>query len=136
LLIPNAEQLNLSSSVTKHKPIYNLTVRYRTPSARRRSSNAETWQTIELSAPFTKWFSAEGYFVAKPFQQWLASEIPVVGAADPGNVVKGVGEVRTVKVEEMKGVLDGLKTGSSVRETGSSVRETGSPATRTRKSKR
>ena len=129
MLISDAGQLSLSSSVTKHKPIYNLNVRYRTSSARSGSSNAETWQTIELAAPFTKWFSAEGYFVAKPFQQWLASEIPVVGAADPGNVVKGGGEVRTVKLEEMKGVVDGLKTGSS-------VRETGSPATRTRKSKR
>lgn len=39
----------------------------------------------------TRWFTADGYFVAKPFQQWLASEIPVVGAADPKNVVEEIG---------------------------------------------
>ena len=121
--------MSLSSSVTKHKPIYNLTVSYLDPSTKNSKPDSETWRTIELSAPFTKWFSADGYFVAKPFQQWLASEIPVVGEADPGNVVQGVGEVKTVKVEDMKGVLDELKTGTS-------VKESGSPATRTRRSKR
>jgi hypothetical protein len=39
----------------------------------------------------TRWFTSDGYFVAKPFQQWLASEIPVVGAADPNNVVEEIG---------------------------------------------
>jgi hypothetical protein len=39
----------------------------------------------------TRWFTADGYFVAKPFQQWLASEVPVVGAADPNNVVEEIG---------------------------------------------
>jgi len=39
----------------------------------------------------TRWFTADGYFVAKPFQQWLASEIPVIGAADPNNVVEEIG---------------------------------------------
>lgn len=29
--------------------------------------------------------------VARPFQQWLASEIPPIGAADPGNVVEEIG---------------------------------------------
>ncbi|KAI9845136.1 MAG: hypothetical protein M1830_007562, partial [Pleopsidium flavum] len=125
----NGGQLTLSSFVTKHTPIYNLTVRYLNPSARNSNTTSEQWQTVELSAPFTKWFSADGYFVAKPFQQWLASEIPVVGQADPANVVKGAGEVKTVELEDIKGVLDGLKTVPS-------VKESGSPATRSRKSKR
>lgn len=43
----------------------------------------------------TRWFTADGYFVAKPFQQWLASEIPVVGAADPNNVVEEIGRGST-----------------------------------------
>ena len=39
----------------------------------------------------TRWFTSDGYFVAKPFQQWLASEVPVIGAADPNNVVEEIG---------------------------------------------
>ena len=39
----------------------------------------------------TRWFTSDGYFIAKPFQQWLASEIPVIGAADPNNVVEEIG---------------------------------------------
>jgi hypothetical protein len=39
----------------------------------------------------TRWFTADGFFVAKPFQQWLASEVPVIGAADPNNVVEEIG---------------------------------------------
>jgi hypothetical protein len=39
----------------------------------------------------TRWFTADGFFTAKPFQQWLASEVPVIGAADPGNVVEEIG---------------------------------------------
>ena len=39
----------------------------------------------------TRWFTSDGYFVAKPFQQWLASEVPVIGAADPSYVVEEFG---------------------------------------------
>jgi hypothetical protein len=48
-------------------------------------------QTLHIRAPFTRWFTSDGYFVAKPFQQWLASEVSVVGAADPNNVVEEIG---------------------------------------------
>lgn len=40
------------------------------------------WETLEIEAPFTRWFTADGEFVAKPFQQWLASAVPVIGKAD------------------------------------------------------
>jgi hypothetical protein len=39
----------------------------------------------------TRWFTSDGYFTAKPFQQWLASEVPIIGAADPNNVVEEIG---------------------------------------------
>lgn len=32
-----------------------------------------------------QWFTADGFFVAKPFQQWLASGVPLIGEADPKN---------------------------------------------------
>ena len=70
-------QLSISSSVAKHTPIYNLIVRYQ-------NSSGKEEQT-EISSRFTRWFDHDGFFVAKPFQQWLASEIPAVGQADPAN---------------------------------------------------
>ncbi|KAL6720710.1 hypothetical protein ACLMJK_002635 [Lecanora helva] len=73
--------LSIASSVTKHTPIYNLTVRYQ-------DSNKQP-KTLELSSPFTRWFDADGVFVAKPFQQWLASEIPLVGQVDPQKQIDG-----------------------------------------------
>lgn len=53
--------------------------------------NSNPSQTIHIRAPFTRWFTSDGYFIAKPFQQWLASEVPVIGAADPNNVVEEIG---------------------------------------------
>ncbi|KAM0793884.1 signal peptidase complex subunit 2, partial [Usnea florida] len=70
-------QLSIASSVAKHNPIYNITVDY---------SNADgEVKRLEFSSPFTRWFDVNGFFVAKPFQQWLASEIPIVGQVDPTN---------------------------------------------------
>jgi hypothetical protein len=46
----------------------------------------------------TRWFTADGYFIAKPFQQWLASEVPVIGAADPNNVVEEIGRGNAAEV--------------------------------------
>lgn len=63
--------------MAKHTPVYNITVEYSNP-------NGET-QTLELSSPFARWFDVNGFFVAKPFQQWLASEIPLIGQVDPKN---------------------------------------------------
>jgi hypothetical protein len=48
----------------------------------------------------TRWFTSDGYFVAKPFQQWLASEVPVIGAADPNNVVEEIGRGSTGGVDQ------------------------------------
>ncbi|KAH7379222.1 microsomal signal peptidase 25 kDa subunit-domain-containing protein [Phaeosphaeria sp. MPI-PUGE-AT-0046c] len=77
-------RVRISSHTKKHIPIYECDVTF-TPSG---SSLA---QTISIRAPMTRWFTADGYFVAKPFQQWLASEVPVIGEADPNNVVEEIG---------------------------------------------
>lgn len=71
------KSLSIGSSVAKHTPTYNITVEYSNP-------KGET-QTLKLSSPFTRWFDIDGFFVAKPFQQWLASEIPLIGQVDTKN---------------------------------------------------
>ncbi|KAF2197806.1 hypothetical protein GQ43DRAFT_190151 [Delitschia confertaspora ATCC 74209] len=110
-------RIKISSSVKKHIPIYNLSVTFQpTPY----SSNPP--QTIKIRAPFTRWFSSDGYFIAKPFQQWLASEIPVVGAADPSKVVEEIGRGNQSEAERVLNVgsgnvlevLEQLKRGAGV----------------------
>lgn len=42
--------------------------------------------SFELARPFTEWFNEAGFFVPGPFQEFLASNVPVVGKADPKRV--------------------------------------------------
>jgi hypothetical protein len=83
---PPPLQIRIQTSTKKHIPIYECDVTY-TPAPY--SSNPQ--QKLHIRAPLTRWFTADGYFIAKPFQQWLASEIPIIGAADPNNVVEEIG---------------------------------------------
>lgn len=71
----------MASKTKKHDPTYYLTV---TTSP----SSGSTPNTKELKTPFTTWFTADGFFVAQPFQQWLASGVQEIGDADAKNVVK------------------------------------------------
>ena len=68
-------QISLASKTKKHDPKYYLTVSVTSSS----SATPSTWQ---LACPFTTWFTADGYFVAQPFQQWLAGSIVVIGDVD------------------------------------------------------
>jgi hypothetical protein len=70
-------QVSIFSKVKKHEPTYYLEVVTHLPNS--------TPSTREMKVPFTTWFTADGYFVAKPFQQWLASSVEVVGDADKKN---------------------------------------------------
>ncbi|MCJ1246184.1 hypothetical protein MMC30_003389 [Trapelia coarctata] len=82
--------ISIASSVTKHTPIYKLTVRY----SEAGKNEAFDWETLGIEAPFTRWFTADGQFIAKPFQQWLASTVPVIGQADSASTgKKGVPQV-------------------------------------------
>ncbi|KAL8670991.1 MAG: hypothetical protein Q9168_004483 [Polycauliona sp. 1 TL-2023] len=92
--------VSIASSVTKHKPIYNLQVRY--------EKLGEEPKKLKISAPFTRWFDSDGYFVATPFQQWLATEIPAVGEADPKKVDRAGGKLaeRPAEVSPVKGSAD------------------------------
>lgn len=71
-------QISIASKTKKHDPTYYLTVTT-TPS---KGQNSITQQ---LQTSFTTWFTADGYFVTKPFQQWLASGVDAIGDADLKN---------------------------------------------------
>ena len=70
-------QVSISSKTKKHDPTYYLTVEVTNP-----GSTPSSWQ---IKSPFTTWFTADGYFVAKPFQQWLATSIDAIGELDSKN---------------------------------------------------
>jgi signal peptidase complex subunit 2 len=70
-------KVSISSKMKKHDPTYYLTVTTTTP-----SKGESSWQ---IRAPFTTWFTADGFFVAKPFQQWLASSVEAIGDVDGKN---------------------------------------------------
>ncbi|KAL8695655.1 MAG: hypothetical protein Q9224_003258 [Gallowayella concinna] len=118
----NNTLISIASSVTKHKPIYNLQVRYNEPGKKP--------QVLKLSAPFTRWFDSDGYFVATPFQHWLATQIPVVGKADPQKVDKSAG----VKGQDQ--VMEARQNMGSEEPTGPAADGASSSGARSRKSKK
>ena len=114
----------MASSVTKHTPIYNLTVAYTNPKGEEKR--------LELSSPFTRWFDTDGFFIAKPFQQWLASEVPLIGQIDTKNKIgnpkaNGTSEATAVVVEQK------IDTQTPKKTTG---REMAPPSTRARKGRK
>lgn len=93
----------MSTRTEKHKPTYFVTARWK-------GRGSGEWKEKNVQAEFTRWFTRDGVFVAKPFQQWLASEIPVVGDADPNNVVEEIG--RGSGAEKASGIdLSSLSAG-------------------------
>lgn len=120
------KQLSIASSVTKHTPIYSIVVEY---------SNAQGERNkLELCSPFTRWFDVNGFFVAKPFQQWLAAEIPLIGQVDPKS--KG-GDARLAAtsngVVEIAGSVEQEKNDTPKKSTSSDAAPTNS---RSRRGKR
>ncbi|EKG22045.1 Signal peptidase complex subunit 2 [Macrophomina phaseolina MS6] len=113
----DGRKLEIASRVEKNLPIYHMTVRF-TSSDKKNSKNT-LWQEIHISAPFTRWFTADGYLATKPFQQFIASEIPIVGAADPDNVVeeigRGTGSTNEIRVDgtNVQDVLNQLRAGGA-----------------------
>ncbi|KAF2151362.1 hypothetical protein K461DRAFT_217743, partial [Myriangium duriaei CBS 260.36] len=72
-------KITISSWTKKLDPTYRLKVRHASSSA------GTDWKETEITAPFSRWFTADGFIVPQPFQQWLASSVPLVAEADPKN---------------------------------------------------
>lgn len=102
-------QIAIASKTKKNDPTYYLTVTTSSPE----SGSPSTWQ---IKAPFTTWFTADGYFVAKPFQQWLATSIETVGEADSKNAATA--EKKMVDAEISQGDEAVGATGADVGGTG------------------
>ncbi|OHE93583.1 microsomal signal peptidase 25 kDa subunit [Colletotrichum orchidophilum] len=75
---PSGEKVNIATSTKKNVPTYNMKITLT-------SKNGEN-KIINLSNPFNQWFDSQGRFVAVPFQEILATNIPAVGKLDPKRV--------------------------------------------------
>ncbi|KAF4919912.1 Signal peptidase complex subunit SPC2 [Colletotrichum viniferum] len=75
---PSGEKINIATSTKKNVPIYNMKITI-TP------KNGAS-KTLELAKPFNQWFDSQGHFVATPFQEILATNIPTIGKLDPKRV--------------------------------------------------
>ncbi|KAF5517182.1 Signal peptidase complex subunit SPC2 [Colletotrichum aenigma] len=75
---PSGEKINIATSTKKNVPIYNMKITI-TP------KNGAS-KTLELAKPFNQWFDSQGHFVASPFQENLATNIPTIGKLDPKRV--------------------------------------------------
>ncbi|OJD17071.1 hypothetical protein AJ78_02820 [Emergomyces pasteurianus Ep9510] len=76
------EKLQISSSTKKHSPLYTLRIRHT-------SKSGAVFQDATVSAPFSKWFSADGAFHPEPFKHWLNSEIKALKGLDLASGDKG-----------------------------------------------
>ncbi|OAQ96696.1 hypothetical protein LLEC1_06390 [Akanthomyces lecanii] len=77
---PSGDKITISTTTKKNIPIYNLGI---TVSPKRA---AEKPQTYALARDFAGWFDEVGFFVAAPFQEMLASAVPLIGKQDPKRV--------------------------------------------------
>jgi len=105
----NGQQLIISTKTKKHDPLYRLTARYTSP-------NSSTLKEMSIEAPVMRWFTADGFFIAKPFQQWLASSIPLIGQLDPTNAsetgAQSSAQEQTIDPSVLQAALDGFATGT------------------------
>lgn len=74
------ERIEIQSATKKNVPIYNLTIIVT-------GAGKGASKEIKLSRPFREWFDKEGAFIPLPFQQMFASNVDVIGTADPKRVV-------------------------------------------------
>ncbi|KAK5132751.1 hypothetical protein LTR08_008636 [Meristemomyces frigidus] len=77
--VRGGKKISIASKTNKHDPTYHLAV------------TDAAGATREVQAPFTAWFTADGFFVARPFQQWLARSVGAIGEADAKNAASDAG---------------------------------------------
>ncbi|KAG5952742.1 hypothetical protein E4U53_000012 [Claviceps sorghi] len=80
---PSGETITIRTKTKKNDPTYYLTV----------LTQGKTGgpQESAVSGSFAEWFDETGRFVAKAFQEFLASSVPAVGKQDPKRI-KGVAQ--------------------------------------------
>ncbi|SPN97775.1 related to signal peptidase 18 KD subunit [Cephalotrichum gorgonifer] len=108
---PSGEAITIATSTKKYDPTYTVTIS--TPTS-----------TTTFSRSFADWFDEQGRFVTVPFQQMLASAVPLIGVADPKRVVsekdsaaqideRGAGALEGASPEVLEAILEASRGVSS-----------------------
>jgi hypothetical protein len=79
-------QISIASTSKKYSHIYTLEIAV-TDVIDDSSKEAPKPVVTKVERSFTNWFDESGLFVAKPFQEFLASSVPLIGKHDPKRVV-------------------------------------------------
>ncbi|KAJ4151499.1 hypothetical protein LMH87_012192 [Akanthomyces muscarius] len=79
---PSGDKITISTTTKKNVPIYNLGITV----SPKRTTATDRPQTYTLAKEFAGWFDEVGFFVAAPFQEMLASAVPLIGKQDPKRV--------------------------------------------------
>ncbi|UNI25089.1 hypothetical protein JDV02_010793 [Purpureocillium takamizusanense] len=82
---PSGEKITIKTATKKNDPTYRLTISVE-PNSKNAGAGAAPPEVVELSTPFTAFFDETGRFVAQPFQEALASAVPLIGRRDPKRV--------------------------------------------------
>jgi signal peptidase complex subunit 2 len=90
---PCGSTIRISTKTEKHVPIYNLAITVT-------GKEGKEGKEIKLKKPFTGWFDKSGAFHSLPFQQMFASNVSLIGEADPGKVVEK--KKQTVTIDDGK----------------------------------
>ncbi|KAM3505410.1 hypothetical protein MY10362_002960 [Beauveria mimosiformis] len=77
---PSGDKITISTTTKKNVPVYNLEITVQPKRA------GEKTQKYSLAKKFAGWFDEVGFFVAAPFQEMLASAVPLIGKQDPKRV--------------------------------------------------
>lgn len=106
-------QITVASATKKLDPTYRLSITITDKSAKSR--------IIEVAKPFASFFDESGYFVAAPFQQILATAVPVVGKLDPKRIKSESQDMLNANPELLDAILaanSGSATGAEAAEGG------------------
>ncbi|KAL6694564.1 microsomal signal peptidase 25 kDa subunit domain-containing protein [Trichoderma pleuroticola] len=112
-ITPSGEKITVASATKKLDPTYRLSITVTDKSAKSR--------IIEVAKPFASFFDESGYFVAAPFQQILATAVPVVGKLDPKRIKSESQDMLNANPELLDAILaanSGSATGAEAAEGG------------------
>ncbi|KAK4073375.1 uncharacterized protein Triagg1_5201 [Trichoderma aggressivum f. europaeum] len=112
-ITPSGEKITVASATKKLDPTYKLSITVTDKSAKSR--------IIEVAKPFASFFDESGYFVAAPFQQILATAVPVVGKLDPKRIKSESQDMLNANPELLDAILaanSGSSTGAEAAEGG------------------
>lgn len=94
----NGTKIQVQTKTDKFKAVYRVTVITTTKDGK--------VTTKKIDKSFSGWFDGAGHFVARPFQQMLATNVEVIGNVDPKNVVVAAKKEKVDELDDNRSMDD------------------------------